>query len=100
MIEKKGPYFPKTIETESDLNKLIIPDPYEGLGYTLEAIKITKKELAGKVPIIGFAGAPWTIFSYMIEGGGSKTFSKAKKNALYQPSTFSSASRNDYQNHH
>ena len=63
MIEKKGPHFPKTIETESDLNKLIIPDAYEGLGYTLDAIKITKKELAGRVPIIGFAGAPWTIFS-------------------------------------
>jgi uroporphyrinogen decarboxylase len=85
MIEKKGPYFPKTIETENDLNKLIIPDPYEGLGYTLEAIKITKKELAGRVPIIGFAGAPWTIFSYMIEGGGSKTFSKAKKMLYTNP---------------
>jgi uroporphyrinogen decarboxylase len=88
MIEKKGPYFPKTIETESDLNKLIIPDPYEGIGYTLEAIKITKKELSGKVPIIGFAGAPWTIFSYMTEGGGSKTFSKAKK-MLYTNPTLS-----------
>ena len=88
MIEKKGPNFPKTIETERDLNKLIIPDPYEGLNYTLEAIKITKKELAGRVPIIGFAGAPWTIFSYMIEGGGSKTFSKAKK-MLYTNPTLS-----------
>ena len=85
MIEKKGPYFPRTIKTESDLNKLIIPDPYEGIGYTLEAIKITKKELAGRVPIIGFAGAPWTIFSYMIEGGGSKTFSKAKKMLYINP---------------
>ena len=88
MIEKKGPNFPKTIETEADLNKLIIPDAYEGLGYTLDAIKITKKELAGRVPIIGFAGAPWTIFSYMIEGGGSKTFSKAKK-MLYTNPTMS-----------
>ena len=85
MIEKKGPYFPKTIETESDLNKLIIPEPYEKLRYTLEAIKIAKKELAGRVPIIGFAGAPWTIFSYMIEGGGSKTFSKAKKMLYTNP---------------
>ena len=88
MIEKKGPNFPKTIETEADLNKLIIPDAYEGLGYTLDAIKITKKELAGRVPIIGFAGAPWTIFSYMSEGGGSKTFSKAKK-MLYTNPTMS-----------
>ena len=49
------------------------------LHYVLEAIKVTKKELNNRVPLIGFAGAPWTIFSYMIEGQGSKTFSKAKK---------------------
>ena len=49
------------------------------------AIKITKKELAGRVPIIGFAGAPWTIFSYMIEGQGSKTFSNAKKMLYADP---------------
>jgi len=79
MIEQKGPHFPKTIQTEKDLDALTIPDAYESLAYTLDAIKITKKELAGRVPIIGFAGAPWTIFSYMVEGGGSKTFSKAKK---------------------
>jgi len=85
MIEKKGPHFPKTIQSESDLNNLIIPDAYESLSYTLDAIKITKKELAGRVPIIGFAGAPWTIFSYMVEGGGSKTFSKAKKMLYTNP---------------
>jgi uroporphyrinogen decarboxylase len=85
MIDKKGPYFPKTIKTERDIKKLIVPDPFERLNYTLEAIKITKKELAGRVPIIGFAGAPWTIFSYMIEGSGSKTFSKAKKMLYTNP---------------
>ena len=88
MIEQKGPHFPKTIQTEKDLDALIIPDAYESLAYTLDAIKITKKELAGRVPIIGFAGAPWTIFSYMVEGGGSKTFSKAKK-MLYTNPTLS-----------
>lgn len=88
MIEQKGPHFPKTIQTEKDLDALIIPDAYESLSYTLDAIKITKKELAGRVPIIGFAGAPWTIFSYMVEGGGSKTFSKAKK-MLYTNPTLS-----------
>jgi uroporphyrinogen decarboxylase len=51
----------------------------------LEAIRITKKELNGRVPLIGFAGAPWTIFSYMVEGGGSKTFSKAKKMLYTEP---------------
>jgi uroporphyrinogen decarboxylase len=79
MIEKKGPWFEKTIQTQKDVDALIIPNPYEKLAYTIDAIKITKKELNGRVPVIGFAGAPWTIFSYMIEGSGSKTFSKAKK---------------------
>ncbi len=79
MLEKKGPWFEKTIQTQKDIDALIIPNPYEKLAYTIDAIKITKKELNGRVPVIGFAGAPWTIFSYMIEGSGSKTFSKAKK---------------------
>ena len=79
MLEKKGPWFEKTIQTQKDVDALIIPNPYEKLAYTIDAIKITKKELNGRVPVIGFAGAPWTIFSYMIEGSGSKTFSKAKK---------------------
>ena len=78
MIEKKGPFFPSTIQSREDLLKLQIPDVYDNLSYVGEAIKITKKELSGRVPLIGFAGAPWTIFAYMIEGQGSKTFSKAK----------------------
>ncbi len=78
MVEKKGPHFPKTVESKKDIERLKVADPSD-LGYVYEAIKITKKELDGRVPLIGFAGAPWTIFSYMIEGGGSKTFSKARK---------------------
>jgi uroporphyrinogen decarboxylase len=78
MVEKRGPYFPNTIRTESDLKKLRIGDPYEDLGYVLDAIKVTKKALNGRVPLIGFAGAPWTILAYMVEGSGSKTFSNAR----------------------
>mgnify|MGYP006162857033 CR=1 FL=1 len=85
MIEKQGPYFENTIQTMADVEALRVPDPYEGIGYTLDAIKVTKRELNGRVPIIGFAGAPWTIFSYMIEGSGSKTFSKAKKMLYSNP---------------
>lgn len=85
MIEKRGPHFPRTIQSEKDIDNLIVPDAYEHLAYTLDAIKITKKELNGRVPIIGFAGAPWTIFSYMVEGGGSKTFSEAKKMLYTNP---------------
>ncbi len=83
MIEKKGPLFRKVIQNEKDLAGVEIPDVDDKLSYVFEAIKITKKELNGRVPLIGFAGAPWTIFSYMTEGQGSKTFSNAKK-LLYQ----------------
>ena len=78
MVEKKGPHFPKTINSTKDIDSVRIADP-DDLNYVYDAIKITKKELDGRVPLIGFAGAPWTIFSYMIEGGGSKTFSKARR---------------------
>ncbi|MCK6649245.1 MAG: uroporphyrinogen decarboxylase [Bacteroidia bacterium] len=78
MMEAKGPWFEKTIKTKADIDQLRIAHP-EDLHYVIDAIKLTKKELNGRVPLIGFAGAPWTIFAYMIEGGGSKTFSKAKK---------------------
>lgn len=84
MVEKKGPHFPKTITSIADVDNLRIADPSE-LSYVYEAIKITKSELAGRVPLIGFAGAPWTIFSYMIEGGGSKTFSKARGMLYTEP---------------
>ncbi len=85
MVEKTGPIFPKVIETVADIDKLIVPDAQNELAYVLDAIKITKKELNGRVPLIGFAGAPFTIFCYMIEGRGSKTFSKAKKMLFTDP---------------
>ena len=80
MIEKKGPWFENVIASEVDL-KLVSDqiDVADRLGYVVEAIKCTKKELNNRVPLIGFAGAPWTIFCYMTEGEGSKTFSKAKR---------------------
>jgi uroporphyrinogen decarboxylase len=84
MEEKKGPFFPKRITEAKDLASLHIAQAGE-LQYVLDAITLTKKELNGKVPLIGFAGAPWTIFSYMIEGKGSKTFSDAKKMLYTQP---------------
>lgn len=84
MEEKKGPVFPQRISSSADLTKLRIAQA-EDLNYVLEAIRLTKKELNGKVPLIGFAGAPWTIFAYMIEGHGSKTFSRAKKMLYTQP---------------
>ncbi|NQX93013.1 MAG: uroporphyrinogen decarboxylase, partial [Flavobacteriales bacterium] len=83
MIEKKGPWFEKTIRSKEELDQLIHPNPEEHLAYVLDAIKITKSELDGRVPLIGFAGAPWTIFCYMVEGQGSKNFAIARK-MMYQ----------------
>lgn len=85
MIEKTGPVFPKTIDSAADISALSTGDVSESLGYVAEAIRLTKKELAGRVPLIGFAGAPWTIFCYMTEGKGSKTFSKARKMLYTSP---------------
>lgn len=85
MIEEKGPYFEKTVKTEKDVSRLKVASPENDLAYVLEAIRLVKKELNGRVPLIGFSGAPWTIFAYMIEGHGSKTFSKAKKMLYAEP---------------
>ena len=87
VIESKGPWFDKTIHSEKDIDALKVAEGND-LQYVLDAISLTKKELVGKVPLIGFAGAPWTILSYMIEGRGSKTFSNAKK-FLYTQSSLS-----------
>lgn len=84
MIEKRGPLFPQTIRSEAELKKLHVSDGSE-LRYVTDAISITKKALDGRVPLIGFAGAPWTIFSYMVEGHGSKTFSAAREMLYTQP---------------
>ncbi|MBD8489865.1 uroporphyrinogen decarboxylase [Echinicola sp. CAU 1574] len=83
MIEKRGPKFPNTVSSAADLKKLRIANGVDDLSYVIDAIKITKKALNGRVPLIGFAGAPWTIFAYMVEGSGSKTFSKSRA-MLYQ----------------
>lgn len=85
MVEKRGPYFPETIKTVFDVQKLRVSNPEIHLGYVLDAIQIVKRELNGRVPLIGFAGAPFTIFCYMVEGSGSKTFSKAKKMLYAEP---------------
>lgn len=84
MIPGKGPFFPNTIQSAADVEKLIEGQAAaDELQYVYDAVKLTKQELNNRVPLIGFAGAPFTVFCYMLEGSGSKTFSKAKK-LLYQ----------------
>jgi len=78
MEEGRGPLLPKTIQTAKDIDALITSGAEESLAYVMNALSLTKKELNGRVPLIGFAGAPWTILCYMIEGKGSKTWDKAK----------------------
>lgn len=85
MVESKGPIFPKVIQNKKDIDALRIANPENELAYVLKAIDIVKKELNGRVPLLGFAGAPFTIFCYMVEGKGSKTFSIAKKMLYSEP---------------
>jgi uroporphyrinogen decarboxylase len=85
MEEGKGPSLPKTIKTEQDIDALNTANAEEHLKYVLDALSLTKKELNRRVPLIGFAGAPWTILCYMIEGKGSKTWDRAKQFAYTQP---------------
>src|SRR5215217_3122816 len=85
MEEGKGPLLPKTIKTQQDIDALNTANAGDHLKYVLDALTLTKKELNGRVPLIGFAGAPWTILCYMVEGKGSKTWDKAKQFAYTQP---------------
>src|SRR5210317_918380 len=77
--EGEGPRFTKTIDTASDVNNLAIPDPADKLSYVTDAVSLIRKELNGSVPLIGFAGSPWTLATYMVEGSGSKDFRLAKQ---------------------
>lgn len=85
MIESKGPFLPDPIKTANDLTRIRVPDVDETLGYVADAIKLIKQELNERVPLIGFAGAPWTLLCYMVQGKGSKTFDEAKAFCYTQP---------------
>jgi len=85
LIENKGPVLPDPVRVPGDLSRVCIPDVGETLGYVFEAIRLTKKELNNRVPLIGFAGAPWTLLCYMVEGRGSKTFDLTKSFCFTQP---------------
>ncbi|WP_240627992.1 uroporphyrinogen decarboxylase [Terrimonas sp.] len=85
LIESKGPVLPEPIKTRSDLQRVRVPDVHETLQYVFDAIQLIKKELNGRAPLIGFAGAPWTLLCYMVQGKGSKTFDEAKAFCYIQP---------------
>jgi uroporphyrinogen decarboxylase len=81
----EGPKFKNPIMSHSDVEKLPIPDPELGLGYVMDAVRTIRKNLKGEVPLIGFSGSPWTLATYMVEGGSSKAFTKIKKMAFTDP---------------
>jgi len=85
MEEGKGPSLPNVIKTQKDIDALVTHAVEEKLNYVSKALSLTKQELNGKVPLIGFAGAPFTILCYMVEGKGSKTWDKAKQFCFIQP---------------
>jgi len=83
--EGEGPRFERPLRTAADIDRLASPDPEAELGYVMDAVRVIRETLAGKVPLIGFSGSPWTLSTYMVEGGGSKDFSKVKGLMFDQP---------------
>lgn len=83
--EGEGPKFERPVRSEADIAKLAVPDMAQDLGYVMDAVSLIRRELHGRVPLIGFSGSPWTLACYMIEGGGSDNFSKIKAMALNSP---------------
>ena len=80
-----GPYIPKPINSKAALDQVILPNVEEHLGYVFEAVRMTKDALIDRVPLIGFAGAPWTLFCYAVQGQGSKNFDRAKAFSFKEP---------------
>ena len=78
LVEKIGPQFDKTVRTASEIKALSVPDPESDLGYVMDAVRLIRKELDGSVPLIGFSGSPWTLATYMVEGGPTKEFGLVK----------------------
>ena len=76
--EGEGPRFERTIKSEKDIQALGIPDPEQELGYVMDAVRLIRQELDGQVPLIGFSGSPWTLATYMVEGGSAKVFANTK----------------------
>lgn len=80
-----GPWLPSPIRSQKDVDRVRIPDVHESLGYVMDAIRMTNTKLNGEVPLIGFAGSPWTIFCYCVQGQGSKNFDMAKAFCFTRP---------------
>lgn len=87
MKESVGPWLPNPIRSAKDVEQVIVPNIQESLGYVIDAVRLTKQRLENRVPLIGFAGSPWTILCYAVEGKGSKSFDTAKSFCFSEPET-------------
>ncbi len=85
--EGEGPKFNNVIRSADDVKNLKQPDPAVSLAYVMDAVTLIRKQLDGDVPLIGFSGSPWTLATYMVEGGSSKTFAKIKNMIYSEPQT-------------
>lgn len=83
----EGPRFERPVRSLADVQKLGVPDPEQELGYVMDAVRTIRHELKGAVPLIGFSGSPWTLATYMVEGGSSKAFTRIKKMMYAEPQT-------------
>jgi len=81
----EGPAFRKPVKTASDIENLYVPDVFDKLSYVTDAVSVIRKELKGEVPLIGFSGSPWTLATYMVEGGTTKNFGEVKGMMFEQP---------------
>jgi uroporphyrinogen decarboxylase len=87
IIESKGPVLEDPIRTEAQVEKLIVPDPVETTPFVMETIRLLRKRLEHEAPLIGFAGAPFTLASYMVEGGGTRNYAEIKRMMYGEPMT-------------
>ena len=87
LIEKEGPRFDRPVRTRAEIQSLPMPDPESELRYVMDAVRLIRKELNGRVPLIGFSGSPWTLATYMTEGKSSRDFRIAKSMLYNEPGT-------------
>jgi uroporphyrinogen decarboxylase len=83
--EGEGPHFEHPVRTQADVERIHVPDPEDDLGYVMDAVRTIRRELAGRVPLIGFSGSPWTLATYMIEGATTKQFAHSKAMLFDRP---------------
>ncbi|SIT68714.1 uroporphyrinogen decarboxylase [Ectothiorhodosinus mongolicus] len=85
--EGEGPRFERPVQDAKAIKALGVPDPEDSLGYVMDAVRLIRRELDGRVPLIGFSGSPWTLATYMVEGGSSKDFALLKGMLFNDPAT-------------